>query len=75
MDVFRVLKNDVYPGCPGITIRGGLGIYWGLTAKNPSLTVAYRIGAALCFSGVRGPAPEPGKARFVLEFNVRLLTG
>jgi hypothetical protein len=25
---------------PDITIRGGLGIYWGLTAKNPSLTVA-----------------------------------
>jgi hypothetical protein len=41
MHAFCVLKNDVYPGYPDITtIRGGLGIYWGLSAKNPSLTVA-----------------------------------
>jgi hypothetical protein len=40
MNTFGVLKNDVYPGYPGITIRGGLTIYWGLTAKNPKLTVA-----------------------------------
>jgi hypothetical protein len=48
-------------GNPDITIRGGLGIYWGLTAKAEPDGRSDRIGAALCFSGVRGLRPKQVK--------------